>query len=150
MPLTLITVGKMKPGPWRELTQEYTKRLSGPLTIHEVEIRQKLPPALRKQQEGALIQQKIPPESMLIALDENGDSYTSKQFADKFVESLQTSSLCIVIGGAYGLSDEILNKARYKIAFGCMTWPHLMVRVMLLEQLYRAQQILHGHPYHKE
>ncbi len=148
MALTLITVGKMKPGPWLDLAQEYTKRLRIPLTIHEVEIKQKLPPTLRKLQEGLLIQQKIPSTAMLVALDENGKSYTSEQFARKLIEP--SHPLCFIIGGAYGLSDDILKQAQYNIAFGAATWPHLMVRVMLLEQLYRAQQILRGHPYHKE
>ena len=121
-----------------------------PPTIHEVELKQKLPAPLRKQNEGELIKQKIPLSATLIALDENGTSYTSEQFVRKLIEPLQSSSLCFVIGGAYGLSDEILGQAKDKIALGKMTWPHLMVRVMLLEQLYRAQQILAGHPYHKE
>jgi len=148
MAFTLITVGKMKPGPWLELAQEYKKRLRMPLSIHEVELRQKLPSTLRKQQEGELIQQKIPPGSVVITLDEKGKSYTSEQFAQKLIAP--SHSLCFVIGGAYGLSDAVQSQAQHKIAFGPATWPHLMVRVMLLEQLYRAQQILAGHPYHKK
>ena len=93
----------------------------------------------------------IPPSTFLITLDENGENLTSEEFAAclQDIQVYHQGKLGLIIGGPNGLSKEIKDKSQKSIAFGHMTWPHLFVRVMLVEQLYRAQQILKGHPYHR-
>ena len=147
--MTLITIGKLKSGPWYDLSQDYLKRLTPALQVYSLDGRHKLPPAERIQREGELIIQKIPAKAMVIICDEKGKNMTSIQFANNIVAP-NPRNLCFIIGGAYGLSESVRNRADAEISFGSSTWPHLMVRVMLLEQLYRAQQILVGHPYHKD
>ena len=94
---------------------------------------------------------KVPEGALLIAMDQNGDSLSSAEFAEKINDwqNQGIRNLAVVIGGSNGLDSTILNKANKKIALGKMTWPHMLARVMLLEQLYRAQSILGNHPYHK-
>lgn len=90
------------------------------------------------------------PQMLHVALDERGKSYTSQAFAHFMAQQEQSGrDLTFMIGGAHGLDKDLLKRADHKIAFGVQTWPHAMVRLMLTEQIYRAQQILQGHPYHK-
>ncbi len=107
----------------------------------------------KKQGESLLIQlDKLSTQTAIIALDERGQKLSSPDLAKK-ISNLTIegySSLCFVIGGAFGLSSEVLNRAHFKLSFGAMVWPHRLVGLMLLEQIYRAQQINAGHPYHKE
>ena len=87
----------------------------------------------------------------IIAMDERGKTYDSPEFSHHLnTLSVQGfSSLCFVVGGAFGLSNEVLSKCPYKLSLGKMVWPHRLIPLMLMEQLYRAQQINAGHPYHK-
>jgi 23S rRNA (pseudouridine1915-N3)-methyltransferase len=93
----------------------------------------------------------MPEKSALIALDERGDNLDSASFARQLGRwrDEQLANAAFVIGGADGLSPELRRKAQLRMAFGAATWPHQMVRVMLLEQIYRAATILSGHPYHR-
>ena len=84
----------------------------------------------------------------MIDLDEHGEDLTSSELAE-LMKSLEGQELTFIIGGAFGLHDRVLKTADKRIAFGKATWPHQLVRAMLMEQLYRAQQIIKGHPYHK-
>jgi 23S rRNA (pseudouridine1915-N3)-methyltransferase len=86
-------------------------------------------------------------ESFLIILDEQGNNISSKNFA-KILQNAHKNTITIVIGGAYGLGNEIKDQADLLMAFGAMTWPHLLVRVLVAEQLYRCEQIVFGGPYH--
>lgn len=144
--ITLIAVGKNKnTSPFYDLWNQYSKRLSGKVILHEIDARNT---ALEQEK----ILEKINPSHPLICLDEKGKTYSSSQFAKK-IESFQLdgqSNIQFVIGGADGLNNEIRSKANLVMSFGAQTWPHMMVRVMLIEQIYRAQQILAGHPYHRE
>ena len=87
-----------------------------------------------------------------IALDESGKTLSSREFADKISKWQQggISSFAFIIGGADGLDDLVLKKAKVTWSFGRVTWPHLLVRALLAEQLYRAQTLISGHPYHRE
>jgi len=152
MKISLIVIGKIKKGIFQDLFQLYERRLRFALTLKEIEVREALSDVMRIQTEGAQILKLISPESYVIALDEKGNQLTSQGFAE-FYAGLQTKSLkevVFVIGGAFGLSEAVRTRANTSLAFGAMTWPHLMVRSLLVEQLYRAQQILAGHPYHKD
>ena len=151
MRLTIIAVGRHKTGPLKALQEFYAERIRWPLTIREVEERRKLPPAELKAREAELLLGALPKDAALIALDARGKNLSSTDLAARLARWRDADAdLAFVIGGADGLADNIIGKAKLVLSLGAMTWPHLLVRGMLLEQLYRAQQILAGHPYHRE
>ncbi|MBY0501328.1 MAG: 23S rRNA (pseudouridine(1915)-N(3))-methyltransferase RlmH [Alphaproteobacteria bacterium] len=145
MHITLSAIGKLKEAALKSLYEEYKKRLTWKLSLCEVEAKNS------PSQEGRLLLNSIPLSSFLISLDEHGENLTSESFSELLndIQINHKGTVAFVIGGADGLSEEVKVKAQKSISFGSMTWPHLMVRVMLMEQLYRAQQILKGHPYHR-
>lgn len=120
--------------------------------IVEVEERRAFPPAVLKAREGKLILDALPSGLPLIALDAGGIQWSSRVLAERVAAWRDRSlpELVFAIGGADGLHSTVLERADVTLSLGPMTWPHLLVRGMLLEQLYRAQQILAGHPYHRE
>jgi 23S rRNA (pseudouridine1915-N3)-methyltransferase len=121
-------------------------------TIVEIEVRQHLPAPLLKEREAQLILKAAPSGVPLIALDEHGAPWSSRDLAVQLTQwrDRGCGELAFAIGGADGLAAAVRERAQATISLGPMTWPHLLVRGMLLEQLYRAQQILAGHPYHRE
>jgi 23S rRNA (pseudouridine1915-N3)-methyltransferase len=123
-----------------------------PVAIVELEVRQRLPSAALKAREAALILDALPARARLIALDERGAMWSSRGLADQLAawRGQGVAELAFAIGGADGLGVEVLDRADTTLSLGPMTWPHLLARCMLLEQLYRAQQILARHPYHRE
>ena len=151
MRLHIVAVGKLKAGPHLALARHYAERLAWPLAVREVEEKRPLPAAELKEREGALLLAAVPAGAVLIALDEHGRSLTSPAFAQKLAQWRDggITDLAFVIGGADGLADQVRQKARLVLSLGAMTWPHLMVRAMLAEQIYRAETILAGHPYHR-
>ena len=151
MPLTVIAVGRLKSGPLKELCDEYRRRIPLPLEIREVEVRRPVSGDERKTREGELILKELPKGAFAVALDERGKSYDSAAFAKQFAAWRERSgdNLAFVIGGADGLAPPVLEKAAARLGLGAMTWPHMLTRAMLLEQLYRAHTILTGHPYHR-
>lgn len=143
--IEIIAVGRLKTGGQKTLWDEYTKRLNWPLTLHEIEGRD-------KNEECAKIEKKLNSQAFICALDETGKSINSRDFAGKLgkLAAEGRPDIQFVIGGADGLSPAIRKKAHFLLSFGAQTWPHMLARVMLAEQLYRAQQILNGHPYHRD
>lgn len=151
MRLTICTVGRLKAGPERDLIAKYTKRVQWPLEITEVEERRKLAPAELRNREGELLSGVLPAGAIRIAMDERGKALSSLHFAEKLgAWRDQGRDIAFLIGGAGGLSPEHRNNADLVLSFGAATWPHMLARVMLVEQIYRAQEILAGHPYHRE
>ena len=152
MRLLIAAVGRVKSGPLADLQSEYLKRLSGSIGITEVEERRTLSPAERKAREAELLLAALPEDALIVALDERGKTLASVAFAERVqrwrAEGVKT--LAFVIGGADGLAQPVVQRARLSLSLGAMTWPHLLARILLLEQLYRAQQIVAGHPYHRE
>ena len=151
MRITIAAVGRLRAGPMQDLLSEYLRRLTWPHDIKEVEEKRQMPPEALKRREGELLLQSLPKQASVIALDGRGKSLTSEGFA-RLIQDYRdagTGDLAFLIGGAEGLSYEARAAAERSLAFGAMTWPHLLVRVMLAEQLYRAQSILTGHPYHR-
>jgi 23S rRNA (pseudouridine1915-N3)-methyltransferase len=151
MKFILLCVGALKAGPEKDLLEQYRTRLSWPFDMREIICRKKGFLAQIKSWEGDLLLQAIEPDAVVIGLDERGTSLTSLEFA-KTLETYGNEglkSLTFVIGGPDGLSDLVRKRCQKLVSFGRMTWPHLLVRGMLVEQLYRAQQILTGHPYHR-
>jgi len=123
-----------------------------PAAIVELEEKRRLPPPELKTREAELILAALPAGARLVALDQRGAEWSSRELADR----LRTwrdggiGAIAFAIGGAEGLGPAVVERADAVLSLGMMTWPHLLVRCMLLEQLYRAQQILAGHPYHRE
>ena len=159
MRLVVIAVGRLKQGPERELAERYLERFEGigrklgfqGLKIHEIPESRARDAASRIAEETAAISAAIPPKSTLVALDERGDSIDSSglaRYLGRWRDD-QVANTIFMIGGADGLSPELRRMAKLRLAFGSATWPHQMVRVMLLEQVYRAATILAGHPYHR-
>jgi len=148
----LVAVGRMKPGPERALFDLYAARLSPPPEMREVEEKRNLPPAKMKAREAELLLGAVPDGALIVALDERGKRLGSMAFAKKLGDwrDQGVRDVAFVIGGADGLDRAILDRANVVLALGEMTWPHMLVRGLLAEQLYRANAILSGHPYHRE
>ncbi len=159
MRLTIAAIGRLKAGPERDLAARYVDRVSKAgkalgltLSVREFAESRAATAELRKDQEAALILGAVPDGAALVALDEKGKALDSRAFAG-LVESQRdtgVADLVFAIGGADGLGQPVLGKAAARIAFGALTWPHQLVRVLLAEQLYRAVTILSGHPYHRD
>jgi 23S rRNA (pseudouridine1915-N3)-methyltransferase len=150
--ILILAIGKQRRGALGDLQQLYLGRLIPPPAIIELEEKRKLPPAQLQVREAELILGALPPSARLVALDEHGPAWTSRDLADRLAvwRDQGTATLAFAIGGADGLGRAVTAHADAVLSLGAMTWPHLLVRGMLLEQLYRAQQILAGHPYHRE
>jgi 23S rRNA (pseudouridine1915-N3)-methyltransferase len=159
MRLLLISVGRLKQGPERQLAERYRERFDDigrklgfrGLEIHEIPESRARDTATRMAEEAVAISAAIPEKSLLVTLDEHGQNIDSAAFARQLGawRDQSVANNVFVIGGADGLSPELRRKSKLTVAFGTATWPHQMVRVMLLEQIYRAATILAGHPYHR-
>jgi 23S rRNA (pseudouridine1915-N3)-methyltransferase len=148
----ILAISKQRRGLLGELQAEYLKRLVPPPAIVELEERRKLPPAQLKAREAELILGAVPPGARLVALDERGAAWSSRELAERLAgwRDQGVATLAFAIGGADGLGQALIERADTVLSLGAMTWPHLLVRSLLLEQLYRAQQIIAGHPYHRD
>ena len=159
MRIVIAAVGRLKQGPERELAAAYRKRAEqvgrafGLRDIEIVEIRESraADAERRRIEESIAIAQVIPERAVVIILDQRGNSLDSAALAASLREwrAEDRPAVCFIIGGADGLAPNLTGQAKLKLAFGAATWPHQLVRVMLLEQLYRAGTILAGHPYHR-
>jgi 23S rRNA (pseudouridine1915-N3)-methyltransferase len=160
MRLIIVAIGRLKQGPERDLIERYRKRLDDAgrklgfrgLEIVEIAESRARDASVRMAEEAAAISAAIPEKSVVVLLDERGENIGSVDIADRLGRWRDRSiaSTIFVIGGADGLSPDLRsNKECLRIAFGAATWPHQLVRIMLLEQLYRAATILAGHPYHR-
>ena len=155
MRLRIIAIGRLRNGPEKDLIEDYIARFNrtgrplglGPVEFSELEDKK----GGGKAAEGALLSKAIPTGAAVIALDEHGTLQTSPDFSQNLarIRDQAPSELIFVIGGADGLAPEVLARADAKLSFGKMVWPHMLARVMLTEQLYRAASILSGGPYHR-
>lgn len=154
MRITILSIGKFENSPHKAVFENYLKRLKWKIELRELELKnsQNMSVEKIKTGEGELILKALRPSTKLILLDEKGKQFSSRDFA-KLISDFGVNGepdLTFVIGGADGLAPELLKKSHLKISFGLMTLPHLMVRSVLIEQLYRAQTISCGHPYHRD
>jgi 23S rRNA (pseudouridine1915-N3)-methyltransferase len=151
MKISIIAVGKIGRSPEHDLIERYKIRLPHPLNIIEVEEKRPIKVQERKNREGELLLSAVPEKTFLIILDEKGRDYSSIEFSKKIAgwRDQGLSVITFIIGGSDGLSDDVKARANLSISFGNLTWPHMLVRSMLVEQIYRAYTILNGHPYHK-
>ena len=151
MKITIAAIGRAARGPERDLYDHYAGRIRWPLTLRELDEKRKLPPAQLMQHEGELLLQAAPAGAILVALDRRGKVLDSEAFAARLSQwrDSSASDVAFLVGGADGHAEPLLKKAALVLSFGPMTWPHLLARGMLAEQIYRAQQLLAGHPYHR-
>ena len=154
MRLTIACVGRLRAGPERALVDDYLERFGrtgralgfGPAVVHEVEDKR----GLGMGAEGELLGRAVPAGALLVVMDERGRVVNSPEFAGLLAGWRDAGrDVAFVIGGADGISAELRGRAEFALSFGAMVWPHLLVRVMLAEQLYRAATILAGGPYHR-
>jgi 23S rRNA (pseudouridine1915-N3)-methyltransferase len=155
MRVHLCAVGRLRTGPERALVDDYVTRFDrtgralslGPLVEHEVEDKRNLGMVA----EAELLARTVPAGAVLVCLDERGRVMTSPDFAAQLAQwrDAGTQDVAFVIGGADGIAPSLRDRADFSVSFGAMVWPHMLVRVMLAEQLYRAATILAGGPYHR-
>ena len=152
MKFLLAAVGRAKPGQERSLLEHYAARIKWPLAIKEVEAKRPLPSVERRAREAALLLGVVPAGAVVIALDERGKNLTSADLARKLGQWRDEgrADVAFLIGGADGHGPGVKERADLVLSLGAMTWPHMLVRALLAEQLFRAQCILEGHPYHRE
>ena len=157
--INIICVGKIKENYLKDAITEYSKRLSKYCKLEIIELDDEKAPEnlsdkemlMIKEKEGKKILSKIKDNSYVIALAIDGKNLSSEELADT-INNLGVrgnSHIVFIIGGSLGLSDEILSRANYKLSFSKMTFPHQLMRLILLEQVYRAYRINSGEPYHK-
>ncbi|MDM5292268.1 23S rRNA (pseudouridine(1915)-N(3))-methyltransferase RlmH [Peribacillus simplex] len=159
MKITIITVGKLKEKYLKQGIAEYTKRLSAYANIELVEVPDEKAPEnlsaadmdIVKQKEGERILAKVSPDTYVITLEINGKQLTSEQLATQ-IDQLATygkSKITFIIGGSLGLGTEVVSRSDYALSFSKMTFPHQLMKLVLLEQIYRAFRINRNEPYHK-
>ncbi len=159
MKVTVIGVGRLKEKYWQDAVSEYSKRLGKYVKLEILEVAdEKAPETLSaaeadivKKSEGQRILKNIKDGAYVIALAIDGRKMSSEKFSDFISERMVRGAghLVFVIGGSLGLSEEVLDRADFKLSFSEMTFPHQMMRVILLEQFYRAVKIMRNEPYHK-
>lgn len=150
--IKIITVGTIKEKYLKDAIDEYLKRLKKYTNIELIEVKDE---GLVEEQkainlEGEKINKYITPKDYIITLEIEGKAFTSEEFATKLNQiQIENSNIVFIIGGSYGLSQEIKNKSKLHLSFSKMTFPHQLFRVFLLEQIYRAYKILNNESYHK-
>lgn len=158
MRITILQIGKTKSSYFQEAEQEYLKRLQPHAKIEIVTLKEASAPydqnestrGLAKQKEALDLQKHLPKDTFIIALDEKGKTLTSHAFADLLLKNrdFEGANITFIIGGPFGLAEQILKKAHLKLSFSSMTFTHEMIRTILLEQIYRAFTIISGKKYH--
>ena len=157
MNIKILTIGKTDNKALQSLIDDYTKRLSFYIKfdleiIPDIKNVKNLSESQQKEKEGELILAKLVPTDQLILLDENGTTFSSIGFSDYLQKKMNSGAktLVFVIGGPYGFSDEVYQKAQGKISLSLLTFSHQMVRLFFIEQLYRGFTILRNEPYHHQ
>ncbi len=153
--ICVISIGKIKTPYWQAACKEYTTRMQRVWQIRPIILRDgntAATPIKRMEEEGTRILAALEPSFISIGLDERGKTFSSREFAALLKNCLENKARqpCFIIGGAYGLSQEVKNKCEQLISLGPMTFPHELAQTLLMEQLYRAQSILAGSPYHHD
>ena len=153
MRIIIAAVGKMKrKSPEEALMQDYISKTRWPIEVKEVEEKRNLSIDELKIAESDLLLKSLPNDTKIIVLDERGETLSSRELAQKIGSWQDTGcgTVAFLIGGANGHADHLRKQADLKLSFGRMTLPHMLMRVVLAEQIYRAKTILDGHPYHKD
>lgn len=151
MRILIVAIGKAKAGPEKDLLVQYADRLPWALDVKELPPHKDQSADVRKMREAESMLAVLPDGSTVVALDERGVVESSEKFAARVGQwrDSGTRTLAFLIGGADGHGDAVLKKANHRLSLGAMTWPHMLVRGLLAEQLYRAHSIITNHPYHR-
>ena len=159
MNIEIICIGKLKEKYWREAVDEYARRLSRYCHVHITELKESRLPANAsaadeenvKKAEGLSILSALREKQYVVALDVRGKEMSSEKLASRMEQHRDngTGTIAFLIGGSLGLSEEVLHRANERLSFSPMTFPHQMMRVILLEQIYRSFKIMHHETYHK-
>lgn len=153
MRIHIIAIGRARSGPEAALFKHYGDRVTQwPIILVEQDLRRRTAPDKLAEAEAALLEKSIPDGAFVIAMDERGKQHTSREFA-RLLRGQQDEGrrdMAFLIGGADGLAASLKESADRVLSLGQATWPHLLVRGLLAEQIYRAQQINSGHPYHRD
>ena len=148
--ILIIAVGRMGRGPEADLLGSYLKRLPWPVSLEEIDDRKAPGQGHQKAWEAERILEKLPAGGIVYALDERGKNLSSQELVDALGQARDLDTpISFIIGGADGLDPKVRQAATHLLAFGKATWPHKLVRAMMVEQIYRAVTILTGHPYHR-
>lgn len=149
MKARLLAIGRIKPGPEAALFAQHNARLRPPLEVSEFAEARGSPAEIRRR-EGAAILAALPAGALLVAMDLGGAAPTSEALAALTTRWMEAARpMVFAIGGAEGLDPSVLARAEARLSLGPLTWPHFLVRGLLAEQLFRAQCIREGHPYHR-
>lgn len=147
MKYRLLALGTLKASPEKQLFDHYLGRLTLDFSVQELISKKHH----TKEEEGALILSQLSSKDYVIALDEKGKDLSTRSFFELLDNQANQTKVCtFIIGGADGLSETVKKRCQMLISFGKMTWPHMLVRSLLVEQLYRCQQIKNNHPYHRD
>ena len=151
MRVVVLSPGRFKRGPEKELFDRYRERCPWKIELVELALKREVPAGELRAAESRLIEARLPAGRPVVLLDEAGELATSDQLAARLGRWRDEGAggAAFVIGGADGVDDDLRRRADWRLALGRLTWPHLLVRAMLAEQLYRAAAILAGHPYHR-
>ncbi|WP_020007162.1 23S rRNA (pseudouridine(1915)-N(3))-methyltransferase RlmH [Salinicoccus albus] len=159
MKVTVITVGKLKEKYWKEAVEEYSKRISGYAKLEMIEIPDEKEPnnasdkdiEIIKEKEAQKIISKIKDTQHVITLEIEGKKYTSEGLAEEYQKWMNTgkSDIVFIIGGSNGIGDSLKQRSDQEISFGALTYPHQLMKVMLLEQIFRVNKILKNETYHR-
>ena len=147
--MRVIAIGRLRDGPEAELFARYAERIRPRLSVTELAEGRGSPAEVKRRETEALLQA-LPPAALVVALDLGGEALDSEALATRLDRWLALGrEVCFVIGGTEGLGRPLLDRADVVVSLGPMTWPHLLARAMLAEQIYRARAISQGHPYHR-
>lgn len=157
MKLRLLQIGKTSERYLEEGIADYEKRIR-PFCSFQIETLPSVKDAARcsadvlKLKEAEMVLSRLKPDDLLILLDERGKTFSSREFAGFVEKQFHSGSknLCFLIGGAFGFADALYDRARFKVSLSEMTFSHQLIRLVFMEQLYRAMTILHNHPYHND
>jgi len=159
MKITVITVGKLKEKYWKQAVEEYKKRISGYVKLELIEIPDEKEPnnagdrdiEIIKEKEAQKILGKIKDMQHVVTLEIRGRAYTSEKLAEEYQKWMNTgkSDIVFIIGGSNGIGDSVKHRSNQEISFGSLTYPHQMMKVMLLEQIFRVNKIIRNESYHK-
>lgn len=153
MRMLISAIGKLKKkSPEDQLIEEYIRKTRWPVSVRESEEKKALSGEALKEAEGRLLLDSVPSGAKIIALDERGEMLSSVELARKVAHWRDTGveDVAFLIGGANGHTETIRKRADLVLSFGRMTLPHMLMRVVAAEQIYRVRTILDGHPYHRE
>ncbi|NBB69208.1 MAG: 23S rRNA (pseudouridine(1915)-N(3))-methyltransferase RlmH [Alphaproteobacteria bacterium] len=151
MHVVVVSPGRFKAGPEHDLFERYRARCPWRVELVEPVLKRDVAAGQRRAAESRLIAHRLPPGRPVVVLDETGELATTEAFARRLGRWRDdgVAGVSFVIGGAEGLDAELRERADWRLALGRLTWPHLLVRALLAEQLYRAASVLAGHPYHR-